>query len=150
MMSDSTTTTEASSSNKNDNTTTNGPASMVVLRLARSKNGGSGSSRERRRSPTAAADPSSSLCGDGGGRRGILKRPRMSEAPIMTLETEQYVPAPVPAIIENIDDATTAIERDSDLTDEQKDAMARRGRALHQATAAQFYAAEKVELVSHD
>ena len=58
------------------------------------------------------------------------------------------VPAQVPAIIENIIDATIPVEGDSDLTDEQKDAKARRGRAIRQATAAQFYAAETVERVS--
>ena len=40
------------------------------------------------------------------------------------MEEESYVSAPVPAIIENIDDATIPVERDSDLTDEQKDAKA--------------------------
>ena len=38
---------------------------------------------------------------------------------------EPYVPARVPAIIENINDVTIPIERDSDLADEQKDAKAR-------------------------
>ena len=52
------------------------------------------------------------------------------------------MPAPVPAIIENIVYATIPIERDLDLTQEQKDAIARRGRAIRQATAAQFYAEE--------
>ena len=92
--------------------------------MARSENntGESGSSsRKRGRSPTAAADPSSSRSGDGSGdgRRGILKRPRTGE---------QYVPAPVPDIISNIDNTRFPVEPDSDLTDEQKAANARRGR----------------------
>ena len=66
----------------------------------------------------------------------------------MTSE-EPYVLAPVPAIIANIDDAKIPVERDSDLTDEQKDAKARRGRAIHPATAAKFCAAETVERISY-
>ena len=64
----------------------------------------------------------------------------------MTLEP--YVPAPVPDIIANVDDATIPIERDSDLTDDEKAAKFQRGLAIRQATAVQFYAAETVERVS--
>ena len=64
------------------------------------------------------------------------------------MEAEPYVPAPMPAIIENIEDATIPIERDSDLTREEKDAKARRWRAIRQATAAQFSVEETVERVS--
>ena len=59
-----------------------------------------------------------------------------------------YGPAPVPEIIANIDDATIPIERDSDLTDDERAAKDRRGLAIRQATAAQFYAAEAVEWAS--
>ena len=64
----------------------------------------------------------------------------------MTLEP--YVPAPVPDIIANVDDATIPIERDSDLTDDEKAAKFQRGLAIRQATAVQFYAAETVERAS--
>ena len=53
---------------------------------------------------------------------------------------EPYVPARVPAIIENIDDATIPIECHSDLLEQQKAVMAQRQRAIRQATAARFYA----------
>ena len=136
--SDSTaTTTEA---NNNDNTiTNNGPASMVVvvLRLARSESGSC--SRKRGRSPTAAAAAaSSSRSGDGDGdegegegrRGGILKRPKKDrEAPTL----EPYVPAPLPEIKVNVDDARIPIEFDSDLTDDEKVAKYQRGRAIRQA-----------------
>ena len=50
-----------------------------------------------------------------------------------------YVPAPVPEIIANVEDATIPIERDSDLTDAEKAAKHQRGQALRRATMAQFY-----------
>ena len=59
-----------------------------------------------------------------------------------------YVPAQVPEIIANVEDATIPIERDSDLTDAEKAAKHRRGQALRRATTAQFYAAETVERAS--
>ena len=128
----------------NNNDTTNGPASIaaVVLRLARSE---SGSSRKRGRSPTGAAaeaDPSSSSSSrsNEGGRGGILERPRTdSEPPTL----EPYVPALVPEIIANVDDARIPFERDSDLTDDEKAAKHQRGLAIRQATAAQFYAGRR-------
>ena len=102
-----------------------------MLRLASGSN-----SRKRGRSPTAATSSSRSGGGEGSGRRkGILKRPR----------TTYGEP---PEIIANVDDATIPIERDSDLTRDEKAAKHRRWQAMRQATAAQFYAAETVERVS--
>ena len=64
----------------------------------------------------------------------------------MTLQP--YVPAPVPDIIANVDDATIPIELDSDLTDDEKAAKFQRRLAIRQATAARFYAPETVERAS--
>ena len=98
--SDSTATTSGAEANNNNDNTTNGSASTaaVVLRLA----SGDSNSRKRGRSPTAAAASSSSR--NGGVRRGILKRPRTSSycEPL----SPAYVPAPVPEIIANVEDAT--------------------------------------------
>ena len=74
--------------------------------------------------------------------RALAKTDR--EAPTL----EPYVPAPVPEIIVNVGDATIPVERDTDLTDDEKAAKFQRGLAIRQATAAQFYAAETVERAS--
>ena len=90
-------------------------------------------------SPTAAAAAGLSLRSCGGVRRGILKRPRTAssyiggEAPLPA-----YVPAPVPEIIANVEDARIPVERDSDLTAEERAAKHQRGLALRRATAAQY------------
>ena len=82
----------------------------------------------------------------GEGRRGgILQKPKTDREGLIL---EPYVPAPVPEIIANVDDATIPIERDSDLTDDEKAAKHQRGLAIRQATAAQFYAAETAERAS--
>ena len=142
--SDSTATTGGAEANNNDHTT-NGPATStaaVVLLLS------SGNSRKRGRSPPTAASSSRS----GGVRRGILKRPRTSSSSYGEPLLPAYVPAPVPEIIANVDDATIPIERDSDLTDDEKAAKHQRGQALRRdrgrVTTAQFYAAEAVERAS--
>ena len=49
-----------------------------------------------------------------------------------------YVPAPVPEIIANVDDATIPIERDSDLSDAEEAAKHQRGQAPRRATTARF------------
>ena len=145
--SDSTATTTGGAEANNNNDNTNGPATStaaVVLRLA-SGSSSSDSSRKRGRSPTAAASSSSRSGGEGGGREGILKRPRTTYGePLLP----PYVPAPVPEIIANVEDATIPIERDSDLTDAEKATKHQRGQALRRATAARFYAAETVEQAS--
>ena len=117
--SDSTATTGGAEANNNDNTNGSASTAAVVLRLASCDS----SSRKRGRSPTAA---SSSRSSGGNSRRGILKRPRTSYGePLLP----PYVPAPVPEIIANVEDATIPIERDSDLTDAEKAAKHQRGQA---------------------
>ena len=135
--SDNTTTTEA---NNNDNTTNGSATSPVVLRRA------SGDSRRRsgRRSPTAAAGVS--LRSGGGIRRGILKRPRAHHT--TSSEEAPYVPAPVPEIIANIEDARIPVERDSDLTPEERAAKFERGLAIRRATATRYYTEETMERIS--
>ena len=73
--------------------------------------------------PTAAAAAGVSLRSGGGIRRGILKRPTRASTSHTTIssgdEALPYVPAPVPEIIANIEDARI-VERDSDLTAEER------------------------------
>ena len=131
------TTSGVEANNNNDNT--NGSATStaaVVLRLA----SGDGSSRRRGRSPTTAAAAGLSLRSGGGVRRGILKRPRTASSYIVGGEAPlpAYVPAPVPEIIANVEDARIPAERDSDLTPEERAAKHQRGPALRRATAAQY------------
>ena len=54
-----------------------------------------------------------------------------------------YVPAPVPEIIANVEDARIPVDRDSDLTAEERAAKHQRGLALRRATAALYYAVER-------
>ena len=101
----------------NDNTNGSTSTAAVVLRLASGD-----SSRKRGRSPTATAGSSSRR---GGVRRGILKRQRTASYIVGEPPLPAYVPAPVPEIIANVEDATIPVERDSDLTDEEKAAKHR-------------------------
>ena len=56
---------------------------------------------------------------------------------------EFYVPARVPAIIENIDDATIPAEKPHlDLTRQERQVLARCDWAMRQATVSRFYVAE--------
>ena len=103
----------------NDNTNGSTSTAAVVLRLA------SGDSRRRGGSPTAAAAAGLSLLSGGGVRRGILKRQRTASYIVGEPPLPAYVPAPVPEIIANVEDATIPVERDSDLTDEEKAAKHR-------------------------
>ena len=97
------TTTDGAEANNNNDNTTNGSASTaaVVLRLA----SGDSNSRKRGRSPTAAAVAGSSSR-SGGVRRGILKRQRTASYIVGEPPLPAYVPAPVPEIIANVEDAT--------------------------------------------
>ena len=132
--------TTAEADNNNDNT--NGPAtSPVVLRLA----SGGGDSRRRRLSPTAAAGVS--LRSGGGIQRGILKRPTRASHTTTSSEAP-YVPAPVPEIIANIEDARIPAERDSDLSPEERAAKFQRGLAIRRATATRYYTEETMERIS--
>ena len=95
------------------------PAGVMVLRLA----SGYGSSRRSGgRSPTAAAAAGVSLRSGGGIQRGILKRPTTRASTSHTISSDEapYVPAPVPEIIANVEDARIPVERDSDLTAEER------------------------------
>ena len=106
----------------NDNAITNGsatsPAGVMVLRLA----SGDNSRRRSGRSPTAAAAAGVSLRSGGGVRRGILKRPTTRTSTSHTISSDEapYVPAPVPEIIANVEDVRIPVERDSDLTAEER------------------------------
>ena len=137
------------SNNNRDNTTTtetnntNGSATPVVLRLA---SGGGDSRRRPGRSPTAAAGVS--LRSGGGIRRGILKRPTTRAHTTTTSSEAPYVPAPVPEIIANIEDARIPVERDSDLTPEERAAKFERGLAIRRATATRYYTEETMERIS--
>ena len=59
-----------------------------------------------------------------------------------------YVPAPVPPIIENIDDARLPNERCSKLSVQERERLERRKRSVREATVAQYYAHETVERAS--
>ena len=146
-----TTTSGGAEANNNNDNTTNGsatsPAGVMVLRLAR----GHSSSRRSGRSPTAAAAAGVSLRSGGGIRRGILERPRTTSYTISSGEAPflpAYVPAPVPEIIANVEDARIPVERDSDLTDAEKAAKHQRGLAIRRATATRYYAEETMERIS--
>ena len=132
-----TTTSGVEANNDNTNNGSASPAGVMVLRLAI----GHSSSRRSGRSPTAAAAAGVSLRSGGGIRRGILKRPPRTisssggEAP--------YVPARVPEIIANVEDARIPVERDSDLTAEKRAARHQRGLAIRRATATWYYTDRK-------
>ena len=61
---------------------------------------------------------------------------------------EYCVPAAVPAIIENIDDATIPEKRYSELSPEEFEALKQREQAIRQATAARYFAEETVDRAS--
>ena len=50
-----------------------------------------------------------------------------------------YVPAQVPEIIANVEDARIPVERDSDLTAEERAAKIQRGLAIHLRTLTGHY-----------
>ena len=67
----------------------------------------------------------------------ILKKPRTGEGEA-SASGEYYVPAPVQAIIKNINDATIPERRHSELTQQEMEGLVQRKRAIRQATAAQY------------
>ena len=129
-----TTTSGVEANNDNTNNGSASPAGVMVLRLAI----GHSSSRRSGRSPTAAAAAGVSLRSGGGVRRGILKRPRTSSSYTSSSEAPAYVPAPVPEIIANVEDARIPVERDSDLTAEERAAKHQRRLAIRRATATRY------------
>ena len=55
---------------------------------------------------------------------------------------------PVPEIIANVEDARIPVERDSDLTAEERAAKQQRGLAIRRATATRYYTEETMERTS--
>ena len=144
--SDSTATTtsggaEANNNNDNTNGSATSPAGTMVLRLA---SGDNNSRRRSGRSPTAAAAAGVSLRSGGGIRRGILKRPTRT---ISSSGEAPYVPAPVHEIIANVEDARIPVERDSDLTAEEREAKHQRDLALRRATATRDFIDDRIHSI---
>ena len=127
----------------NDNTTcTTASATTIiaVLRLGRSESESgsrSNSRKSRSNSRKRGSSPTAASSSRNGGRLGILKKQRTGEASALAGEggaaaegMEYCVPAAVPAIIENIDDATIPEKRYSELSPEEFEALKQREQAI--------------------